>query len=687
MDDVDHETQALLEQLGAQLVTKKSTIRQLKKDGSAPEVVSSAVKEMKELQAKVDALRAKVAGPEFDRAGMEDVMVRRMIVVPSFEIHGGTSGFFDFGPVGCALKDNILQVWKRHFVYQERMLQVEATCLTMSAVLETSGHVERFVDLMCKDPETGFCYRADKLLEDHLENLIETSPEMPKEEKEDLWRIHRQADAFSPEELGDLINNRFKITAPDTGNVLTAPFPFNLMFKTQIGPQGNAFGFLRPETAQGIFVNFKRLLDFNNGRVPFAAAQIGLGFRNEISPRAGLIRVREFQMAEIEHFVHPEFKDHPKFATVQDIVLNLFSSKNQMETGKILKISVGEAVSTGIIANETLAYFMARTHLFLEKIGVDMKRVRFRQHLPTEMAHYACECWDAEIHVSYGWVECVGHADRACYDLKVHAEATKANLMATRALDPPKMVEYAKIKADKKTMGKVFKRESAVILAHLEEIPVDETMKIFETLTAGEPVDVVVDGKTFQLQPGMIQQVTRTTKRIQEEKFYPSVIEPSFGIGRIMYALLEHSFYLRGDDGEESSKKKEKGVVDRTVFRFNAFVAPVKCGICPLLKKPELEEIAFSITDKLIDNNLYSQCDNTSAAIGRKYSRLDEIGVPFCSTVDAESLENGSVTLRERDSQQQVRLPSAEVLVRTVHDLCAGNTTWEDVVKSFGLIN
>lgn len=145
------------------------------------------------------------------------------------------------------------------------------------------------------------------------------------EEKDELKRLDADVENFSAEQLDEIIA-RMSIKDPDTGNALSPAVPFNLMFDTQIGPTGHQKGYLRPETAQGIFINFRRLIEFNNGRLPFAAAQIGLGFRNEISPRQGLLRVREFTMAEIEHFVDPENKDHPKFASVADTMLPLWSA-------------------------------------------------------------------------------------------------------------------------------------------------------------------------------------------------------------------------------------------------------------------------------------------------------------------------------------------------------------------------
>ena len=185
------------------------------------------------------------------------------------------------------------------------------------------------------------------------------------------------------------------------------------MFQTHIGPSGAVRGFLRPETAQGIFVNFKRLLEFNQGKLPFAAAQIGNAFRNEISPRSGLIRVREFTMAEIEHFCDPADKSHPKFSGVTETVMTLYSACNQMNGEPARQVKIGEAVAGGTVANQTLGYFLTRIHNFLLKMGVDGGRLRFRQHMANEMAHYATDCWDAEILTSYGWVECVGCADRS----------------------------------------------------------------------------------------------------------------------------------------------------------------------------------------------------------------------------------------------------------------------------------
>lgn len=469
----------------------------------------------------------------------------------------------------------MIDLWRKHFVLAESMLEMECTNLTPEVVLKTSGHVDRFTDLMVKDPETGECFRADKLLEDAIDNLLEANPTMPTEEKEEHLRVQRQADAYTPTELDELLK-KYDCKAPASGQPFSASFPFNLMFKTSIGPEGTAVGYLRPETAQGLFVNFRRLLDANAQKMPFAAAQVGLGFRNEIAPRSGLLRVREFCMAEIEHFVNPNDKAHPSFSTLADKNLVLFGRDDQLGSGKTKTMPVGQAVKDGLINNETLAYFMARTQLYMERIGMDPARLRFRQHLATEMAHYASDCWDLEIKSSYGWVECVGHADRACYDLDVHSKATKTPMLATLKLDSPKEIEMAKLKFDRKAFGKAFKQDQRVVSGALDALAEDwnDFAPIAEALeTEGK---VTVDG--FEVTKDMLT-YTKAKKKVHEIKFTPSVIEPSFGIGRILYSLLEHSFYQRDADEQ------------RCVMKFKPEVAPHKCAVLPISSAPEMNVV------------------------------------------------------------------------------------------------
>lgn len=220
--------------------------------------------------------------------------------------------------------------------------------------------------------------------------------------------------------------------------------------------------------------------------MPFASAQIGRSFRNEISPRAGLLRVREFTMAEIEHYVDPEDKKHERFDEVRDVVLTLLD-RNIQSAGstQITKMSIGEAVEKGIVANETLGYFVARIYLFLIKIGIDPARLRFRQHMANEMAHYATDCWDAEIQNSTGWTECVGCADRAAYDLTVHSERTGHPLVVREALKQPIVTEKEVAEFNKKTVGKTYGKDSAALQKSVGEMTEEALLKLKGELTQG----------------------------------------------------------------------------------------------------------------------------------------------------------------------------------------------------------
>jgi glycyl-tRNA synthetase len=657
-------------------VTKQGgVVRQMKKDGAGQQEITAEVTKLKTMKAELDALLA--AGPQeevFNRAAMDDLLKQRAFIIPSFEIYGSVAGFFDFGPPACALKGNFINMWKQHFVLQESMLEIDCTNLMADIVLKTSGHVERFTDLMVKDTKNGECFRADKLLEDHIDDVLAKSPAMPTAERQELLRVQVQAESYTPEQLGEIIE-KMGIKSPSSGAELTAPFPFNLMFQTQIGPSGNSVGYLRPETAQGIFVNFRRLLEYNSGKLPFAAAQIGIGFRNEIAPRAGLLRVREFPMAEIEHFVNPADKSHPKFKTVADQELPLFPCQNQLGDGKLVFMKAGEAVEKGLISNETLAYFLCRTALFADRIGLNKDKLRFRQHLPTEMAHYATDCWDLEVNLSYGWTECVGHADRACYDLEVHAKKSKVNMQASQKFDVPRDMDFAVIKANKGMMGKVFKKEASKVHEHFEKLSVEDAMAIEEKLAADGTFDLTTaDGTAFALTREMVSW-KKTTKKVSEVKFMPGVIEPSFGIGRLIYAIFEHSFYLREND--------EK----RGVMGFSNAVAPVKVAVLPLQSNASFTPLVDELAGSLLDAGISSKVDSSGVSIGRRYARMDEIGVPFAVTIDFDTVAepNRPCTIRERDSTAQVSMPFGDVLA-TVQQLLAGASSWADLVAKYGLV-
>lgn len=592
---------------------------------------------------------------DLNKKAFDELILRKMYIVPSFEIHNGPAGFFDYGPPGCALKSNVLNRWRQHFVVEENMLEMECTCLTPSSVLETSGHVERFTDFMVRDEKTKECFRADKLLEDAIDALIKANPNMSAEEKAEHKRIQIQADAFNVDELHAMLQ-KYNVKSPsvqikkgETPSDLTYPFPFNLMFKTLIGPEGTSVGFLRPETSQGLFVNFRRLLDYNQSKMPFAAAQIGTAFRNEISPRGGLLRVREYCTAEIEHFVHPDEKnEHARFPSVADVELCLFPADNQLGSGEMVTMKVGEAVANGVIANQSIAYFMTRTQQYLESIGVHADKMRFRQHLSTEMAHYAADCWDMEILLSCGWTEAVGHADRSCYDLKQHSERTKVSLEASQRLPEPVIIDKITCEANKKILGPLYKKDQKLVIAAVESLEGDELMAFKEAIeTEGS---AIVPGTEYNLTAACVS-FKNEKKTIVETKFLPSVIEPSFGMGRVITAVMEHAFSQRENDEA------------RCVMAFRPSVAPIKVGIFRLINNADFDPIVEDIRRALANREIVVKVDSSSGTVGRRYARADEVGIPYGVTVDFDTLKDKSVTIRDRDSMDQIRVPIDKVAV------------------------
>ena len=345
------------------------------------------------------------------RLTLEDLEIQRFFWAPSFEAYGGVAGLWDLGPAGCAIERNLLAKWRDHFVIEDDMCEVRCSMLTPYKVLESSGHTAKFADFMVSDTATRQLYRADQLIESVLESRIANCKD------DDLIASmqHDRAKAGDADAAGiQTLIEKWNILSPD-GNQLSKPTPFNLMFNTMIGPGERAIpGFLRPETAQGIFVNFPRLYEFQK-RIPFACAQLGVSYRNEIAPRNGLVRCREFQMAEIEHFADPEeLNNFPKFDSVCDLEIGFLSAARQEEIdgAEAVMMTIREAVETGVVCHKTMGYYIGRTYLFMLAVGIDKDKFRFRQHRNNEKAHYARDCWDAEVKMSFGWLECAGLADR-----------------------------------------------------------------------------------------------------------------------------------------------------------------------------------------------------------------------------------------------------------------------------------
>jgi len=626
------------------------------------------------------------------KSDLDDVIKRRFFYRQAFEIYGGVGGFFTYGPPGASVKQNLITLWRKHFVIEENMLEVDDTCIMPHDVLYTSGHVERFNDFIVKDAgDPNIFFRADKLLEDVMDQRMaekECTPAM----KEELEKVKNQADAYSKDELWEVFQ-KYQIKSPETKNDLTEPVAFNLMFPTPIGPTGDLQGYLRPETAQGIFLNFKFCLEQNAGAIPFGVAQVGKAFRNEIAPRAGLIRQREFTQAEIEYFCKPGDKPHAKFSQVADLELQFRSQAVQMAAGEAETLTIGYAVKNGIIANETLGYFIGRTFLFLVRAGCSAKHIRFRQHLANEMAHYAADCWDAEIEMSLGWVECVGIADRSAYDLTCHGTATNTSLTASCDLEKPITVEsYQLTKKSLAAIGKEFKKDAKAVTGYLVSLDAEGLKALEAAAQASGEASISVDGASFSIPAALLVcELVKKTEHV--ETFTPNVVEPSFGIDRILTAIYEHSFYVReaeakadaevppAEGGKKAkAKKDEKKEAVPGVLGLPAEIAPYKVVLLPLqlniIKDHSTAYFAAldGLRSKLSELGLQYKVDDSGAAIGRRYARSDELGIPYGVTIDFDTLGAGgggaeasnpdlagTATLRDRDSTGQVRVPLVEI--------------------------
>lgn len=583
-----------------------------------------------------------------DGKRVENLLKKRFFIAQSSQIYGGVSGLYDYGPLGCALKNAIVEEWRRDFVEEEALFELDTSILLPYEVLKASGHVDKFSDLLVFDKETGEFYRADHVIKRRLEERKRT-PE--------IGEALSMLEGLTLKDAEELIS-RFGIKS-DRENDLVGATEFNLIFRTNIGPKSQSLSFLRPETAQGQFLNFKRLYDMNYEKLPFGSASIGRVFRNEISPRSGLLRVREFDQAEVEYFVDPQCKEHAKFGTVSHIELSLVFENacsstqdprcSRGEEDVCRRMSLEEAVRRKVIANETVAYFMAKTHKFLTKVGVKDRYLRFRQHKKDEMAHYACDCWDAEILTSYGWVECVGIADRSSYDLCMHQTHSKSNMTAKRTLKTPvEVVRWAAV-IDKKELGRKLKGDLSEFIQHVES-EVDRKLNRSEAerehggpACAGDAheksavMEFIFKGQTYCVE------VVRRCEKSTTEEFIPHVIEPSFGIGRILYAICEHAYWARDKE--------------RLVLSFAPAVAPVQCEVSFLMKDERLEKVVDSVYLSL--KGCRAWANKRSVSIGKKYAVADEIGVPYYVTVDFQTLEDNQVTIRCRDTMEQMRVEIA----------------------------
>ncbi|MBQ6443367.1 MAG: glycine--tRNA ligase [Methanosphaera sp.] len=565
---------------------------------------------------------------------MMSIAKKRGILYPSFEIYSGVAGFYDYGPVGGLLKTNIMNLWREYYVSKERFFEIEAPTVMPKETLKASGHVDNFTDPMTQCSECKEIYRADHIIEENIDRDVEGLPD------ETLTQIIKD-------------NN---IVCTECGGSLDDVRSYNLMFKTEIGASGKQVGYMRPETAQGIFIAFKRISRFYKDKLPFGIVQLGKSYRNELSPRQGVIRLREFTQAEAEIFVDPSDKSHRNYEHIKNYELKLYGQKQQLNNEEPIRVLVKDAIDNNIVSSQTLIYQIVIAKSFLTDLGIPDDAIRFRQHLPDEMAHYAIDCWDAEVKTDqYGWVEIIGIADRTDFDLQSHIKHSKEDLSVFKEYDTPKEVTVTKTSFNMKKFGPVFKKDSSKAKEILENTDADSILKSFEE---NGSYTFAIDDTEYSIDDSFVSFET-VNEKIKGERIIPHVIEPSYGIDRIIYSTLLHSYT------EDTNEEGES----RAYLKIPAKVAPIKASVLPLVNKEELTSIANDIENTLRDNNIITNYD-TSGTIGRRYARADEIGIPYAITVDYDSIEDKKVTIRNRDTfkQKRVSIRRIPMLIKQLTD-------------------
>ena len=556
---------------------------------------------------------------------------RRGFFSQTAEAYGGVAGFQTFGPEGAELKRNIENSWRRKFTQELGHREIEAPTIMPEAVFKASGHLDGFDDMLVECPECGISSRADHIVEDNTE--IEEAEAFSKEKIEELFRDHDlQCPNCSEDLAGEKVND------------------FNLMFETNIGPGSSNPGYLRPETAQGIFTEFPRFKEYMRNQLPFGITQIGKAYRNEISPRQGLVRVREFTQAELEHFIDPE-EDEPPIEDVKDVELKIYPvSEQQKEDGEYLHLTVEEAIEEEVIESEWIAYYLGCAKQWYKEIGIDMDRFRFRQHLPDELAHYSTDCWDAESDIGDSdeedWLEISGFSYRGCYDLSKHDEYSEDDFTVFKEYDEPRTMSEIVVDVDDSYLGPEFGSNAPKIKdAIIDKVSVEK-----EAAFEGGSVKVEVEGEEYAISNEYVD-FEEEKKAKNGEHILPHVAEPSFGVDRVLYTVLVHAYDEDEVDGEE-----------RTVMHFSDEVAPTEVAVFPLMDKEGLGEKAREVADKLRNEGFSVKYDDTGN-IGRRYRRQDEVGTPVCVTVDYETLEEDpeTVTVRDRDSTGQERVKISEL--------------------------
>lgn len=562
---------------------------------------------------------------------------RRGFIYQSSEIYGGIGGFWDYGPLGAELKRNLRDTWWRAMTRdRDDVVGLDATIIMHPAIWKASGHVDTFADMMRECTITNKRVRADHVepqggsvirftgakapngwsLDRTLSVLMKQGEHIESFRKRVRLLVSQNAgtSAGQPDEIELLGEERTEVVEgsvdfhPETGGLLNEARPFNLMLRTYVGPTAteNDIAYLRPETAQAIFAQFKNVCDSSRVKVPFGIGQIGKAFRNEVTPKNFTFRSREFEQMELEFFIKPD------------------------EAVKLIHGSVA-SWSEGADLSQPKAdwgwemwhrYWVAQRTAYYASIGLGTEDLDYYWQSKADLAHYARACVDILFKFPFGTDELEGIAARGSFDLTQHQTHSG------------KQLEYF-----------------------------DEELKTAcDAMTAEQKAAFTDEAYAARNNPETTrEEVTAFCEKLFKGLYVPHVIEPSAGLDRLALAILSNAF-------EEETVTDEKGKSEvRTVLHFHPRIAPIKVGIFPLLKnKPELVAKAREIV-ALLRPHMSVFYDETGA-IGRRYRRQDEVGTPFGVTIDFETLGEekpelkDTVTLRERDSMQQRRIPVAELL-------------------------
>jgi len=562
---------------------------------------------------------------------------RRGFFWQSYEIYGGVGGFVTYGPLGAKLKQNIECKLREIFVNKLGILEIESSVIAPAKVFEASGHVDHFKEPMVECSNCRKRFRADHLLEEYAK--ISSA----------------EAEKMSLEEIKNAIEKN-GILCPECGGTFNAPQQFLTMFETTIGPYSGATGYGRPEAAQGIFVEFNRLYAMAREKLPFGVLQIGHALRNEISPRQGLIRLREFTIADLEFFFDPEEPNCCLLKDVENETLPLLLAENRLKGSEETRnVTVKEAVEQKMVRSEWQAFFMAMAKKLLIELGVPAEKQRFIEKLPWEKAHYSSQSFDQEVYVErWGWVEVSGHAYRTDYDLSSHMKASGTDMRVFKEYEKPVETEQLVAKPIMAKLGPAFKNEAAKVAELLSKAPAEEIAASLEKkgYYAVENYKILPEHVDINLQKTVLR----------GKRFIPHVVEPSFGSDRLFYVALEYAYRVKDD---------------RVLMSFPRSIAPTQVGVYPLVSKDGLVEKASEVRELLANEGFTVEFDETGS-IGRRYARADEAGVPLGITIDYDTLTDGTVTIRDRDSWQQVRSPIKD-LPELMHKYFQGKTNFEDL--------